>query len=168
MKNISTRYDNVIQRWAGIYLADAMDWRILKAQLWQESRFNPTAVSPVGAKGIGQFMPPTWSEVSQELGFPVNANPFDPVLNTQAAAYYMSKQIRAWSSPRPEADRICLALASYNAGFGNMLKAQVLAGGALDYKSIIEKLPEVTGDKSAETINYVVSIWRTYIRLVTG
>ena len=40
--------------------------------IWQESRFNPDAVSPKGAQGIAQFMPGTAS--GRGL-----ANPFEPV-----------------------------------------------------------------------------------------
>lgn len=38
---------------------NADEMAILKAQIYQESKFDPTAVSPAGAKGIAQFMPDT-------------------------------------------------------------------------------------------------------------
>ena len=167
MAQIPDTYDMEIKRLASVYIPE-IDWRLLKAQLWQESRFKADAVSPVGAKGIGQFMPETWDEVCNELNYPAGADPFNTSLNIRAAAFYMRKRIKGWSSPRPDADRISLALASYNAGFGNLLKAQKLAGGVNDYKSIIKQLPAVTGKHSAETIGYVTVIWKYYIELVTG
>lgn len=46
-----------------------VDWRLLKAQYYQESHLKPNAVSPVGAAGVAQFMPATWRQISRELGY---------------------------------------------------------------------------------------------------
>lgn len=144
-----------------------MDWRLLKAQLYQESWLKPEAVSPVGARGVGQFMPATWEEVSRELGF-IGISPHSPEHSIEAAAYYMAKLRSGWSSPRPESDLHSLSMASYNAGFGNILKAQKLSAGAVLYAPIIEHLPDVTGKHSEETISYVERIWRYWVMMVIG
>jgi hypothetical protein len=80
----------------------------------------------------------------------------------------MAKLLNSWSAPRPDIDRYCLALASYNAGFGNLLKAQKAAGGANDYASIIRSLPHVTGHHAAETTAYVKRILNYFNQMVTG
>ena len=49
-------------------------------------------------------------------------------------------------------------MASFNSGFGNMLDAQQVAGGASLYAEIIQGLPSITGPNSEETINYVRSV----------
>jgi hypothetical protein len=67
----------------------------------QESSFNPSAVSPKGAIGLGQLMPAT----AQELG----VDPTDPLQNLEGAAKYLSQQLKRFGSPE-------LALAAYNAG----------------------------------------------------
>ena len=157
-------YDRDLKRATEMYLP-GMDWRLLKAQLYQESWLKPDVVSPVGARGLGQFMPATWEEVSRELGF-VGVSPHSPQHAIEAAAYYMAKQRSGWSFPRPEHDRHSLAMASYNAGFGNILKAQTLSGGELLYTPIIERLPDVTGHYSAETMTYVERIWQYWIMMV--
>ena len=136
-----------------------VDWRLLKAQCYQESLLDPLAVSPVGAQGICQFMPATWADM------PIEGSPFTPRLNIHAAAYYMGRLRTGWSSPRPEFDRHSLAMASYNAGFGNLLKAQRLCTGAILYAEIIDCLPDVTGRHSNETITYVERIWGFYLRI---
>jgi len=59
-------------------------------------------------------------------------------------------------------------LASYNAGMGNLLKAQKKVGGKLLYKEIIQGLPEVTGKHSKETIDYVQKILSYYLHSVIG
>ena len=156
------KYDEKIKAAAGICLPGA-DWRLLKAQLSAESNLNPNAKSPVGAMGIAQFMPATWKQMQSELKLALEMSAYDANHAIPAAAYYMEKLCNKWSSEREEADRYCLALASYNAGFGNLLKAQKLAGGAVEYGPIIAKLHEVTGDKnSAETREYVKRIFRIF------
>ena len=157
-------YDDIIKRGAKLI---GCDWRLFKAQLWQESRLKPDALSPVGAQGIGQIMPPTWAVWSVRAGYE-GADVTDPEANIMTAAYYMRERVKKWSSPRPEIDRHCLALASYNAGFGNLIKAQKKSGGKLLYKQIIKSLPKITELHSLETINYVRKILYYYNAMITG
>ncbi|NRA61586.1 MAG: transglycosylase SLT domain-containing protein [Psychrobium sp.] len=139
------------------------DYKLLKAQCWQESRFNRYAISPVGAKGLCQFMPATWKEAQRY--FKSEANAFSERHNIQAAAWYNSKMYRFWSSPRPISDRYNLMLASYNGGAGNIHKAQKRCGNPNLYQDIIKCLPLVTGRHSKETINYVQRINHYYEQL---
>lgn len=155
------RYDSLIEsavsRWWPRH-ADPLWW---KAQLFQESRLDPSAVSPVGAAGLAQFMPGTWAEVSRELGLgQISPHMVKPAIN--AGAYYMRKLAKGWSAPRPETDRWDLARASYNAGFGNILKAQKTCGNPNGYADIMFCLHMVTGHHSRETHTYVARIHRWY------
>jgi membrane-bound lytic murein transglycosylase F len=157
------KYDDQIRHAAKRYLP-GVDYHLWKAQLYQESLLNPAAVSPVGAAGLAQFMPRTWVEVSRELGYgKISPHLTGPAI--QAGAYYMAKMRRFWSSPRPEWDRHSLAMASYNAGAGNLHKAQKKAGGARDYETISKSLSAVTGRYSHETLTYVRRIWRYWERM---
>lgn len=151
----SEKYDKQIKR-AVKRFSPGRDYTLLKAQLWQESKFQTNAVSWAGAMGVAQFMPKTWEEQTQKMG--VFGSPFNAELSILVAARYMQQHFKSWSYPRPELDRENLALCNYNAGFGNCLKAQKLSGGALLYKDIIYYLPCVTGKHSKETIDYVVKI----------
>jgi len=74
--------------------------------IWQESRFDPTAVSRAGAQGVAQFMPATAS--ARGL-----ADPFDPI---QAIAH-SAKLLR---DLRREFGNLGLAAAAYNAGPGRV------------------------------------------------
>ena len=76
--------------------------RLFTALINQESRFNPRAVSPKGAQGLGQLMPAT----ARGLGV---QDPFDPAENLNGAARYLTKQLDTFGS-------VSLALAAYNAG----------------------------------------------------
>jgi soluble lytic murein transglycosylase-like protein len=141
-----------------VFLPIGTDWRLLKAQCYQESKLHPLAVSPVGAFGLCQFMPGTAREVSRKLG--VSADQFWlPAVSIRAAGYYMGKLIYSWKAERPPLDRHKLALASYNAGIGHILKAQKLCDNARLYDDIVPPcLPRVTGRHSAETIGYARNI----------
>ncbi len=139
-----------------IFLPPGTDWRLLKAQCYQESRLNPLAESPVGAMGLCQFMPGTWREATgANIGV---ENAWNASSSIVAAAWYMNKLNRFWSAPRPQMDRWMLAQASYNAGAGHLVKAQKLCDGRNYYKEIVKCLPSVTGHHSKETIGYVRNI----------
>ena len=144
-----------------------LDYRINKSQCYVESHFRETAVSPVGAKGICQFMDGTWSDVTSrwQLG---KHDVFDTRMNIYANAFYNNRLYRNWTSPRPERDRISLMLASYNAGLGNLLRAQRLCGMPNLYEDIVICLPSITGSNANETLNYVPKTWDNYQRLLLG
>lgn len=161
------RYDRDIRRAVATYWPDYPDPLSWKAQLYQESRLDPAAVSPVGAAGLAQFMPGTWREVARQLRLPAGASPHHDIA-IQAGAYYMARLRGQWSAPRPALDRHQLAEASYNAGLGHLLSAQRRCGGAALYADIIACLPAVTGRHSAETITYVARIARWRAMMAAG
>ncbi len=132
-----------------------------------ESHFREQAVSPVGAKGLCQFMDGTWSDVTRQWAFGTQ-DIFDPRMSINANAFYNNRLYRNWTSPRPEKDRISLMLASYNAGLGNILRAQRLCGGPNGYEDIMRCLPQVTGNNARETIGYVPKTWENYERQLLG
>lgn len=158
---MTNEYDHHFKKYAAKWLP-GLDWRWLKAQGMQESWLRPSVTSHVGAMGIMQIMPDTWTETIAKLEWPENANPFDPKLSIEAGAFYMSYLIGEWSWPRSTMDRHCLALASYNAGLKHILTAQKREGDPSDYAEIIVGLPGVTGENSTETINYVKLIFNHY------
>lgn len=88
----------------------ALPPRLLQALVWQESRFNPMAVSSAGAAGLAQLMPAT----ARELGV---ANRLDPGQNIDGGARYLRRMLDRFEA-------IHLALAAYNAGPGAVARAQ--------------------------------------------
>lgn len=129
------------------------------AQAVQESRFDNLAVSPVGAKGIAQFMDGTAKEVEKDLKnldlFKDGFNRENPTQSIYAQVHYMNKLFKIWKTKRTGASRMQLALASYNAGAGNILKAQKLSGDKKHWLEIKNHLVKITGNNSKETIKYV-------------
>lgn len=109
-------------------------------------------------------MPATWTEMQRRLGWSgISARAAAPAI--EAGAVYMEGLCRGWSSPRPQIDRLQLAQASYNAGFGNLLKAQKACGGVALYEDIKTCLPKITGHHSEETLTYVERISRWKLEL---
>jgi hypothetical protein len=80
--------------------------RLFANLIWQESRFRPQAVSPVGALGVAQFMP----AVAAEQGL---KNPFNPLEALPAAARFFAGLLDRFGS-------LGLATAAYNAGSGRV------------------------------------------------
>jgi membrane-bound lytic murein transglycosylase MltF len=160
---ITSKYDEYFKD-SAIFLPVGTDWRLLKAQCFQESSLNPLAQSPVGAMGLCQFMPLTAKDMKAR--HPGLNNFWLPETSIRASALYMNQMNKFWSSPRSDTDRYMLALASYNAGAGHLVKAQKLCGMGVKYSEIINCLPSVTGRHSEETIGYVKNIigkWYVYL-----
>ena len=138
-------YDADIEAAAGRY---GFRPSTVKALLWQESRFNPTAKSGAGAQGIAQFMPATWRDVEAAKG--VDANPYDPHQAIDFAGYYLkSMYARLGSVVTDSTERLKLALASYNAGPGtvdNAIKASGKGGGMVTWEDVDNFLPRETQD----------------------
>jgi membrane-bound lytic murein transglycosylase F len=131
----------------------------LKAQLCAESGLNPDAVSPVGAQGLGQFMPRTWQDTVRKLNWDgAFHSPFNPKYAIDAAAVYQGDSRTAWDAAgRTPVQRNDLGLCAYNAGLGNCLQAQTRCKGARLWPDIAPCMPAVTGSRAQETLTYV---WR--------
>lgn len=82
---------------------------LLAALIWQESRWNPQAVSSKGAIGLAQLMPAT----ARYLG----VNPADPVANLNGGARYLRQLLDQFDG------NVEKALAAYNAGPGRVRSA---------------------------------------------
>jgi hypothetical protein len=85
--------------------------------IWQESRFDPTALSPAGAQGIAQFMPSTARLRGLE-------NPFD-------AAEAMARSAEYLRFLELKFGNLGLAAAAYNGGEGRLGRYVANGGGAL-------------------------------------
>ena len=134
----------------------------LRAQGIAESNLNNFAISPVGAVGVMQFMPRTWEACLAALDLSAYVSPFDPHASILCGAWYMDWQMKRWNArPRTPEQRWYLGLAGYNAGLGNILKAQKECGYPLEWEYIAPCLSLVTGPRnSAETTGYVIRISR--------
>ena len=96
------------------------DWRLITAQMYQESRFNPKARSHVGAVGLMQVMPRT----ARELGYKL---PFSDAKGIEAGVNYLAWCRDRFDATLPPQERLWFSLAAYNAGAGHVFDARRLA-----------------------------------------
>lgn len=179
-KGIISNYDHLFQK----YAADARwDWRLLAAQCYQESAFDPKAKSWAGACGLMQIMPYT----AKEIGLSID-DLFEPEANIAAAAYYIQQLTRRFHDIPSATERINYVLASYNGGFFHIRDAMTLTakhGGNPhrwdDVAPYVLRLsdphfyrdPDVKYGymRGTETVNYVARIrerWAQYRGSVKG
>ncbi|MBX2796686.1 MAG: transglycosylase SLT domain-containing protein [Myxococcales bacterium] len=112
-----SRYDGYFQA-AGRHLG--WDWRLLAAQAFQESSFDPAARSSSGALGLMQLLPGTAREVGTR-------QPLDPYQSVQGAARYLQRLQERWHGRVAHEDQLAFVLASYNVGPGHVEDAVRLA-----------------------------------------
>lgn len=110
-------YDELVKKYSDKY---DFDWKLITAQIYQESRFDPNATSWVGAEGLLQVMPKT----GEEFGF---TNLKDPELGLHAGIRYMQWVQARFDHELPIKDRMWFTLAAYNAGIGHVRDARRLA-----------------------------------------
>lgn len=110
-------FDNLLQTYSDRY---GFDWRLIAAQMYQESHFDPNAVSTAGAVGLMQLMPKT----AQSLNV---GDPGDPEAGIHAGIKYLDRLRNRFDSHIPMIDRTWLALAAYNIGYDRVRRARTLA-----------------------------------------
>lgn len=116
---VISAYDDIFRRHAATV---GWDWRLLAAQCYQESGFDPQAVSWAGAQGLMQIMPATASH----LGLP-RSDVFKPESNIAAATRYLQELTQLFADIRDPRERISFVLAAYNGGHGHVRDAMALA-----------------------------------------
>ena len=107
-------FDELLRDYADRY---RFDWRLIAAQMYQESHFNPDAVSDAGALGLMQLMPAT----AQSLGF---SDPRDPEAGIHAGVKYLNRLRDRFESRIPMSSRTWFALAAYNIGYDRVRRAR--------------------------------------------
>lgn len=112
-----SKWDGLIKKYSKRF---GIDWRLMAAQAYQESFFDPQAESWCGALGLFQVMPRT----GRSLGF---ADVRPPETNVHAGIKYMAQLIESFEPELPFKHRVRFALASYNAGPHHVADARALA-----------------------------------------
>jgi len=90
-----------------------LDPYLVMGLIHQESYYNPEARSPVGAEGLMQLMPPTARELARRLH--TSSKALDPIVNIRLGTYYFRTLVDMFNG------QVLLAVASYNAGMGNVM-----------------------------------------------
>lgn len=93
------------------------DWRLLAALSYQESHWDPSAVSPTGVRGLMMLTQRT----AEAMGVSDREDPEESIFG---GARYLGKVIEKIPERIPEPDRTWMALAAYNVGFGHLEDAR--------------------------------------------
>lgn len=121
-----SRKDGVISHYDALFVKYCQpihwDWRLMAAQCYQESTFDPKATSWAGAKGLMQIMPTT----ADHLGLPRDKM-YDPESSIAAAAKYLKELNTHFSEIRDPGERQKFVLAAYNGGSFHIRDAMALA-----------------------------------------
>jgi membrane-bound lytic murein transglycosylase MltF len=154
------RYDDVFRKYSKRYFGPAFDWRTFKAQGMAESGLDSAAQSYVGARGVMQLMPTTFSEISSRN--PDMKHIDDAEWNIAAGICYDRQLWRSWERDSVDVDLREFMFASYNAGRETIRKAQLVAqSDRLDHRSwpnIETVAPKVSRWRYRETLDYVRKI----------
>jgi cell wall-associated NlpC family hydrolase len=118
--SVPAAYRPLVQKWGN--LCPAINPALLAAQLYQESGFNPRAVSPAKAQGIAQFIPGTWATQGIDGDGDGDRDVWDPNDAIPSAASYdchLASYVK--DVPGNLAENM---LAAYNAGAYAVIKHQ--------------------------------------------
>jgi len=116
-QKVLSAYDRHVKKYAQQY---QFDWRLITAQMFNESRFRPNIRSSAGAIGLMQVMSNTGKQLKLR-------RLTDPETNIHAGIKYMAWLTQRFERELPVSDRMWFTLASYNAGLGHVLDARRLA-----------------------------------------
>ncbi|MDZ7748127.1 MAG: transglycosylase SLT domain-containing protein [Halofilum sp. (in: g-proteobacteria)] len=111
-------YDDLIKEHAERH---GFDWRLLAAQMFEESGFNPQARSWAGAVGLMQVMPRTAAQVG------IDGDLTQPDRNIEAGVRYLDWLRERFEEDLSVRDRTWFTLAAFNAGAGHVRDARRLA-----------------------------------------
>jgi membrane-bound lytic murein transglycosylase MltF len=138
----------------------SMDWMLMAAQGYQESRLDQQAKSPVGAIGVMQVMPATGKElnVGDIKQVAPNIHAGVKFIRTMIDRYYANE-------PMDDLNKVLFAFAAYNAGPGRVrqLRREAAQRG-LDANVWFNNVERIAGERiGRETVTYVSNIYKYYV-----
>ncbi len=167
----SVRYEEIFRRYAPQI---GWDWRQLAAIAYTESRFDPTAVSWAGARGLMQLMPST----ARQYAVTDMADPEQSVRGAALALADIDKSLlKLVADPK---ERRKFVIAAYNSGLGHILDAIALARrygrnpcqwyGSVREMALLKTTPQYYNDpvvkhgyfRGQETVGFVDKVLGAY------
>ena len=153
-------YDAIVRQYADQY---GFDWRLIIAQMYQESLFNPDAESSAGALGLMQLLPQTAASVGVD-------NPRDAEASIRGGVAYLQLMRQRFETDIAPSDRIWFALAAYNIGWHRVALArkQAAADGRDPLRwfgqveSTMARMASEGQCRCGQTVHYVRAIRSLY------
>ena len=135
MRDTLPRYRSLIKQVAREH---QIDWQLLAAIAYQESRWNPSATSPTGVRGMMMLTKLTASELGVD-------NRLDAAQSLRGGARYFKELMRRLPPSVEQPDRTWMALAAYNVGIGHLHDARALTerqgGNPNLWQDVMKRLP---------------------------
>jgi len=142
------RYQEMFERAA---LSNQLDWQLLAAVAYQESHWNPRAISPTGVKGIMMLTKAT----AKDLGV---TNRTKPKQSIHGGAKYIQELLERFTDEIDEKDKLWFTLAAYNVGFGHVKDARIITkrrgGNPNKWVDVKESLPLLRRKRWYKTTRY--------------
>ncbi len=147
-----------------------VDWRLLAAMAYQESHWDPQAVSPTGVRGMMMLTMPT----ARMIGVDDRTDPLESILG---GGTYFRRVMKKIPERILDPDRTWLALAAYNVGFGHVEDARIITESQGEnpdsWEAVRERLPLLSDPgwyehlsrgfaRGLEPVRYVDNIRRYY------
>ena len=117
-KGIISPYDHMLVRYSQQV---KWDWRLTAALCYQESGFDPQAISWAGARGLMQIMPGTAAQLGVSM-----KDIHDPETNIATGTRYLAMLDRQFADITNSSERIRFVLAAYNGGARHIRDAMAL------------------------------------------
>lgn len=119
MSHLDSRLPQYLEWFQSAAADEDLDWRLVAAMGYQESLWDPEAVSPTGVRGIMMLT----NNTAEEMGI---ADRTDPEQSIRAGAAYFRKIYDRIPDRIAQADRTWMAIAAYNVGLGHLFDARIL------------------------------------------
>ena len=144
MAQLKKRLPAVLPIFIEVAHTHKLEWELLAAMGYQESRWDPAAISATGVRGIMMLT----QQTAQHLGV---ADREDPTQSIEGGARYIKMMLKKVPQRIPMPDRLWMALAAYNIGYGHLEDARKLAqsqGGNPDsWADVEDALPLLSQEK---------------------
>ncbi|NOQ69517.1 MAG: membrane-bound lytic murein transglycosylase MltF [Gammaproteobacteria bacterium] len=116
-RHIETRLPRYQKMFEDAAAIQNIDWRLIAAMGYQESHWDPSAVSPTGVRGIMMLTLKTAKDLKVK-------NRVDPEESISGGARYFKQTKQRIDKNIPEPDRSLMAMAAYNVGYGHLQDAR--------------------------------------------
>lgn len=163
LKHISTRLPALRPHFQSAAAVTGFDWRLLAALSYQESHWHPEAESPTGVRGLMMLTLPTAKRVGVE-------DRTDAVQSIHGGARYLREVMEKIPERISHPDRLWLALAAYNVGFGHLEDARRITEDQRadpdDWHAVRERLPLLSQEKWYENTKHGYARGREPVQFV--
>ncbi len=151
VRRVDERLPRLRRHFQNAAIDTGIDWRWLAAQAYQESHWDPDAVSATGVRGVMMLTLPTAREVGVE-------DRTDPAQSIEGGAIYLRRLFDRMPEGVDGEDQLFKSFAAYNVGMGHMYDARRLAAReGLDpneWPSLRRTLPLLTEPEYYSTVRY--------------